>query len=112
MAPPRFISSQPCLGSAKLIQRASPGDRIGADAVQVRPPSAVANTLVRLGVVPWLPFAASLGTASQAPPAAPASRTRPPPPPSSRRAAGGGPGIQGPAPPPAPRRAPAGPLRE
>src|SRR5258708_34821481 len=107
MAPPRSISSQPCPGSAKLIQRASPGDRIGADAVQVRPPSAVANTLVRLGVVPWLPFAASLVTASQARLAEVASPTGVPPLPRSGPAAGGGAGIQGRPPAPVRSRAPA-----
>src|SRR5258708_26423752 len=95
MAPPRSISSQPCPGSAKLIQRASPGDRIGADAVQVRPPSAVANTLVRLGVVPWLPFAAS-----QARPAELARRTGVPPPARPLPAAGGGAGLPARPPPP------------
>src|SRR6266536_1628039 len=52
MAAPRSCTSQPCAGSLKSSQRATPGAWIGAGQVQERPPSAVPNTCVTAGRAP------------------------------------------------------------
>src|SRR6266498_2538030 len=52
LAAARSCTSQPCAGSLKSSQRATPGAWIGAGQVQERPPSAVPNTCVTAGRAP------------------------------------------------------------